>query len=254
MFNKPEIVISSILNWSFQITFKLRENLTFRCWEFNFPSLMAVSITVQSTSKADELVSRREKMTPLGKPENWLSNPCHCEQSKKLVEMSVTEMSVVFVCSVQTGDLTCPGGWPVWLLSRFTDGLWGSLSFDEENVALNWDVIVVWTPITTSTLSPILSYLSLSLSLSLCTTWSSPYSPRVSWSGSQHGMSSSSSSWSPAEGHGDVWGLCVPGDEPGATADHWQTCDTLSSADTLWTGGPSWRDRQGPLVTSPPYH
>ena len=62
-------------------------------------------------------------MTPLGKPENWLSNPCHCEQSKKLVEMSVTEMSVVFVCSVQTGDLTCPGGWPVWLLSRFTDGL-----------------------------------------------------------------------------------------------------------------------------------
>lgn len=164
MFNKPEIVISSILNWSFQITFKLRENLTFRCWEFNFPSLMAVSITVQSTSKVDELVSRREKMTPLGKPENWLSNPCHCEQSKKLVEMSVTEMSVVFVCSVQTGDLTCPGGWPVWLLSRFTDGLWGSLSFDEENVALNWDVIVVWTPITTSTLSPILSsHLSLSL-------------------------------------------------------------------------------------------
>ena len=84
---------------------------------------MAVSITVQSTSKVDELVSRREKMTPLGKPENWLSNPCHCEQSKKLVEMSVTEMSVVFVCSVQTGDLTWPGGWPVWLLSRFTDGL-----------------------------------------------------------------------------------------------------------------------------------
>ena len=67
---------------------------------------MAVSITVKSASKADELVSRREKMTPLGKPENWLSHPCHCEQSKKLVEMSVTEMSVVFVCSVQTGDLT----------------------------------------------------------------------------------------------------------------------------------------------------